>query len=218
MANAITLSRLPLLALVVALFYLAAPAGQAAALVLLVLLLVLDWVDGMVARRLGETSLLGSVLDIASDRTVEVVLWVVFAHLGLIPIWIPLLILPRGVLTDSLRGVMVAEGVEPFKATTSRLAQLLIQSRASRGAYGVSKFVAFTLLGLELVLRAYAPAEPWISADVLGWVHRLAIAASLVAFAFCWIRAVPVLAEAWRWGQQGRPARPEAAEAPRDAS
>ena len=59
MANAITLSRLPLLALVVALFYLAGPPGKAAALVLLVLLLVLDWVDGIVARWRGETSLLG---------------------------------------------------------------------------------------------------------------------------------------------------------------
>ena len=36
------------------------------------------------------------------------------------------LTLPRGVLTDSLRGVMVAEGVEPFQATTSKLAQLLV--------------------------------------------------------------------------------------------
>lgn len=204
MANAITLSRLPLLAVVVALFYLAAPAGQAVALVLLVVLLVLDSIDGMVARRLGETSLLGSVLDIASDRIVEIVLWVVFAHLGLIPIWIPLLILPRGVLTDSLRGVMVAEGVEPFKATTSKLAQMLVQSRASRGAYGVSKFVAFTLLGLLLVLRAYQPDPAWVTPDVLLWTHRLAYAASLVAFAFCWIRAYPVLAEAWRWGKEGR--------------
>ncbi|MCA0269008.1 MAG: hypothetical protein LCH53_07300 [Bacteroidetes bacterium] len=40
----------------------------------------------VVARKLGEASLLGSVLDIASDRIVEAVRWVVFAHLGLIPI------------------------------------------------------------------------------------------------------------------------------------
>lgn len=198
MANAITLSRLPLLALVVGLFYLAPPSGVAVALGLLVVLLVLDSVDGMVARRLGETSLLGSVLDIASDRIVEQVLWVVFAHLGLIPIWIPLLILPRGVLTDSLRGVMVAQGVEPFKATTSPLAQKLVQSRASRGLYGASKFVAFVLLGAALVLRAYAPAWP-ASAEVLRWVHVLGHGASLVAFVFCWVRAYPVLAEAWTW-------------------
>lgn len=208
MANAITLSRLPLLAVVVALFYLGAPGGLLAALVLLVVLMVLDSVDGMVARKRGETSLLGSVLDIASDRIVEIVLWVVFAHLGLLPIWMPLLILPRGVLTDSLRGVMVAEGVEPFKATTSRLAQLLIQSRASRGAYGVAKFIAFTLLALVLVLRAYAPAQPWISEGVLDVVLRLAFATALVAFAFCWIRAVPVLVEAWRWGTLPREQKP----------
>ncbi|MBE2186274.1 MAG: hypothetical protein IAE99_05825 [Rhodothermales bacterium] len=83
-------------------------------------------------------------------------------------------------LTDSLRGVMVAEGVEPFQATTSKLAQLLVQSRASRGAYGVSKFIAFTLLGLLLVLRAYQPAPTWVTPDVLRGAHGLARGAGVL--------------------------------------
>ena len=203
MANAITLSRLPLLALVVGLFFGPGPA-RIAALGLLVVLLVLDSVDGAVARRLGETSLLGSVLDIASDRVVEYVLWVAFAHLGLIPLWVPLLILPRGVLTDALRGVMVARGVEPFRVTAgSALGQLLVQSRLSRGAYGVSKFVAFCLLALEWALGAYRDALPWLTDGGMQALHWLALGASLVALAFCWVRAVPVFVEAWRWRDDG---------------
>lgn len=199
LANAVTLARLPLLALIVALFYAPTFAVRAAALALLVVMLWMDAVDGQIARRRGETSLLGSVLDIASDRIVELVLWVVFAGLGLIPIWIPLLILPRGVLVDSLRGVMVAHGVEPFKATTSRMAQLVVQSRTARGLYGVSKFVAFVLLALEHALRGTAaPAVPGGWMEVL---HGLAYAASLVALVFCWVRGAPVLVEAWRWSR-----------------
>lgn len=114
------------------------------------------------------------------------------------------LTLPRGVLTDSLRGVMVAEDVESLQATTSKLAQLLVQSRASHGAYGVSKVISFTLLGLLLVRRAYQPAPTWVTPDVLRGVHGLAYATSLVALAFCWIRIYPVLAEAWLWGKEGR--------------
>lgn len=198
MANLITLSRLPLLALVVALFYVEGQGPRTAALVLLVVLLVLDSLDGAVARRRGEASLLGSVLDIAIDRIVELVLWVVFAHLALIPIWIPLLVITRGVLVDSLRGVLVARGVEPFQATTSRVAQLVISSRASRGAYGVTKFVAFLLLALLHALRGDAPfvtvPAAWLT--VLAWG---ALSAAVLAVVFSWVRGWPVLQEARNW-------------------
>lgn len=210
LANVVTLSRLPLLAIIVGMFYLPSTRVRALALVLMVVMLWMDAIDGQIARRRGETSLLGSVLDIASDRIVELVLWVVFASLGLIPIWIPLLILPRGVLVDSLRGVMVAQGVEPFKATTSRLAHLVVQSRTARGLYGVSKFVAFVLLALEHTLRASPPLVT-VPASWLTTLHVLAYAASLVALVFCWVRAAPVLAEAWRWSRApGGPAEPTA--------
>ena len=43
----------------------------------------LDGVDGYVARKRNETSVFGSIFDIAIDRVVENVLWVVLADLGL---------------------------------------------------------------------------------------------------------------------------------------
>lgn len=211
LANAVTLARLPLLALIVGLFYVPSSSVRLAALVLLVVMLWMDAVDGQIARRRGETSLLGSVLDIASDRIVELILWVVFAQIGLIPIWIPLLILPRGVLVDSLRGVMVAQGVEPFKATSSRLAQLVVQSRTARGLYGVSKFVAFVLLALEHALRGSDPLVAVPGAGMEG-LHGLAYAASIIALVFCWVRGAPVLMEAWQWSRT-----PGAADAPAPA-
>ena len=133
-------------------------------------------------------------------------LWVVFADLGRIPVWIPLLVLPRGVLVDSLRGVLVAQGIEPFRATTSRLAQLVVQSRAARGLYGISKFVAFVLLALGHVLRAPGAASVGLLAGLpdvwMGALDLLGFGASVVALVFCWVRGLPVLAEAWRWGQR----------------
>ena len=198
MANLITLSRLPLLGLVVALLYVPGAVGRLASLVLLVVLLVLDSLDGVVARRRGEVSLLGSVLDIAIDRIIEFALWVVFAHLGLIPVWIPLLVITRGVLVDSLRGVLVAKGIEPFKVTTSRLAQLVISSRASRGAYGVTKLIAFLLLGLLHTLLSPTPLVS-VPAAWIEVVRITALVASVAAVLFSWIRGLPVLQEARRW-------------------
>lgn len=200
-ANLITLSRLPLLAVVVALFYADAATGRMTALVLLIALMVLDSIDGLVARRRGEVSLLGSVLDIAIDRIIEFTLWIVFADLDLVPIWIPLLVVTRGVLVDSLRGVLVARGIEPFKATTSRLAQLVIASRLSRSAYGVTKLAAFLLLGLVHMLLAPDPVvqlpAPWLEG-----MRLTALAMAVAAVLFTWVRGWPVLQEARRWAPE----------------
>lgn len=89
LANWITLSRLPLLAINVLVLFLAPPEVRLAGVVLLFVGLMLDTVDGVVARKTQQTSLFGSVLDIAADRTYELVLWVCFAYLRLIPVAIP---------------------------------------------------------------------------------------------------------------------------------
>ena len=82
-ATWITLSRFPLLVASVLALYLGSPAVQLAGVGVLLGGLLLDTVDGVVARRTGQTSLFGGVLDIATDRTYELVLWVGFADLGM---------------------------------------------------------------------------------------------------------------------------------------
>src|SRR5262245_49637456 len=106
-ATWITLSRFPLLLASLLALYLGSPEVQLAGVAVLLAGLLLDTVDGIVARRTGQTSLLGGVLDIAADRTYELVLWVGFADLGLIPAWISFVILTRSTLTDAFRGLVV---------------------------------------------------------------------------------------------------------------
>ena len=86
LANYITLSRFPLLLANVLMLYFGSPALRLAGVALLLVGLGLDTVDGMVARKSGQTTMFGSVLDIAADRTYELVLWAVFADLGLISV------------------------------------------------------------------------------------------------------------------------------------
>ena len=109
LANWITLSRFPLLLIIVLILYFGSPWVRLGGVGLLFLGLMLDTVDGMVARRTGQTSLFGSVLDIAADRTYELVLWVCFADLRLIPVAIPLIIIARTTLTDSFRSIGVGQ-------------------------------------------------------------------------------------------------------------
>jgi CDP-diacylglycerol---glycerol-3-phosphate 3-phosphatidyltransferase len=103
MANLITLLRFLLLFLLVAMAYWASPSMQLVNAPLLVLIIALDGLDGWVARRRGETSVFGSIFDIAVDRVVENVLWIVLGDLGLIPIWVAIVFIVRGAIVDAIR-------------------------------------------------------------------------------------------------------------------
>ena len=105
MANIITISRFPLLFIYLAILYYGGDTLQYLNVPFIIIIFLFDTLDGWVARRRGETSLLGSVLDIATDRTLEYLLWVVFAHLGLIPLVIPIIVLIRGTSVDAVRSV-----------------------------------------------------------------------------------------------------------------
>ena len=88
MANLITLGRFILLIVLVILAYAPNPKLQLINCPLLVIVFILDGVDGYVARKRKEESLFGAIFDIAIDRVVENVLWVVLVDLRIIPVWV----------------------------------------------------------------------------------------------------------------------------------
>jgi CDP-diacylglycerol--glycerol-3-phosphate 3-phosphatidyltransferase len=149
MANLITIGRIIALFVAVGLLYrgdywLWFLAGWLIGAVLLA-----DALDGWVARRRGATSELGAVIDIAGDRVVENVLWVVFADLNVIPIWVPLVVLTRSFSVDVVRSAMLSRGMTPFGEKTmmrSRFTHFLTAGRFSRAYYGWSKGFAFVLM------------------------------------------------------------------------
>lgn len=191
LANWITLSRIPLLGGIVALLYTDSATAQLATAPLILLLILMDTFDGVLARARGETSLLGSVLDIAADRAVEFALWVVFAHLRLISVLIPLIVVIRGTFVDSVRSVAPARGLKPFDLMRSKLGRFLVGSPWLRTPFGVAKATAFILLALAYGLSTLGHA--WA-----GGVNLAAQIASWVAVAFCLARGLPVLIEAPR--------------------
>ncbi|HEU4563517.1 MAG TPA: CDP-alcohol phosphatidyltransferase family protein [Gemmatimonadaceae bacterium] len=196
-ANAVALVRALLAFVVVALLY----RGRhlyLGAVVLTGVAIWMDALDGWVARRFGEVSRFGAVLDILTDRIVELTYWITFAALGWIPVWVPLVVAVRGLLVDGARALAFERGYTAFGATTmmsSPLGRLLVSSRASRNAYGAAKVLAFTLL----ILASAAGIPEALRAPV-----ALAAQASVfVAVALCVVRGVPVLAEARRLLDEG---------------
>lgn len=191
MANAITLLRIPVLVGILLLLYFGSTAAHFACVPLIVFLILMDTLDGIVARRRRETSLLGSTLDIAVDRAVEIVLWVAFAHLNLISVAIPIIVIIRGALVDAFRSVGVQAGVRPFDMVRAGWARKLVASPALRTPYGVVKGAAFSLLALTLAMQ-----ETSRTAEA-HWVWILAQAASWLAVALCLLRGIPVLVDGW---------------------
>jgi len=195
LANWITLSRFPLLVVNVLILYFGSPPVRLAAVALLFFGLMLDTVDGVVARRYGSTSVFGSVLDIAADRTYELVLWVTFAHLDLISIVIPLVVVGRTALTDALRSVEVGQGVAPFAQHRTALGRFIVGSTAMRTGYAVAKTASFCGLALAHALVGFASPE---LTRLGGGLLELFQITGWIALAFCLVRGAPVVAHGVR--------------------
>jgi CDP-diacylglycerol--glycerol-3-phosphate 3-phosphatidyltransferase len=200
LANWITLSRFPLLLVIVLILYLGSPLVQVVGVALLFLGLMLDTVDGMVARWTGQTSLFGSVLDIAADRTYELVLWVCFADLGMIPVAIPLIIIARTTLTDSLRSMGVGQGTAPFAQHRTALGRFLVGSTVMRTGYAVTKVVTFCGLALAEAFTGLPPQTTFGRA--VGPMMEVLRVTAWVAVLFCVFRGLPVIIGSLRryWG------------------
>jgi CDP-diacylglycerol--glycerol-3-phosphate 3-phosphatidyltransferase len=193
MANIITISRLIPLTLVVTFFYFGGPAFQVAAVPLILVLLSMDFFDGLVARRTGDVTKLGSALDIAMDRLVEIVLWVCFADLDLIPVWVPLIVIARGMIVDAVRGYAMSFGQTAFGMMHSRLGRFLVSSRFMRDWYGATKLCAFFALASVHALRkgAFPSLE-----EGLPQLYAASLALTVLSVALCLARGVPVLFDA----------------------
>ncbi|MFA7659224.1 MAG: CDP-alcohol phosphatidyltransferase family protein [Candidatus Gastranaerophilaceae bacterium] len=192
MANFITIFRILLVFISISLLFSHNSYAYICAIVLTVIAFSLDGVDGYIARKFNETSKLGAVLDIMSDRIVENTFWVTFAVLGWLPVAYPIVALTRGFVVDGLRSVAMEQGYTAFGDLTmqeGKFSYFICCSKFSRITYAVSKLVAF---GLMIVAKA--PGLYFLS----RWHWYLNITADLAAFIaieFCVIRALPVLFE-----------------------
>jgi len=152
--------------------------------------MMMDSFDGLIARARGEVSLLGSTLDIAVDRAFEIILWLVFAHLKLLPVILPIIVISRGTLTDAIRSVGMSSGKAAFDQLKHPISRFLVSSRFMREFYGISKGLAFGFLTLSLgLIKSNHPASNYIliTAQVLSW---LAISLTI-------LRGLPVLIEGY---------------------
>lgn len=200
MANLITVGRLFLLFVTIALIYVRSYPLALLSIVLIAIVFASDGLDGFVARRRNSTSDLGAVLDIAGDRVVENALWIVFAELGLIGVWAPLLVMTRGFMVDAMRGVGYTQGKSAFGENTMMLtpwSRFLTASRFMRAFYGAAKMLGFLFL-TGLFAAKLPDAEGGALAGLYGQDIYRGLGWFMVysALALTVVRGVPVLMDA----------------------
>ncbi len=207
--NLVIVGRVALAFVAVALLGSASPWATASAVVLTVVVIAMDGLDGYLARRLDLTSELGGVLDITADRIVEHIFWITFAVMGMVGLWVPLVVMTRSFLVDSARGMALAHGRTAFGEGTmmrSPLSRFVTGSRFMRNLYGVAKVAAFVLLGvLVAVSRAGASGVRVLSADALTLLTGVAQVSVVVAVGLCVVRGIPVLLDGRAYLEAGTP-------------
>jgi CDP-diacylglycerol--glycerol-3-phosphate 3-phosphatidyltransferase len=207
MANLITIARLILLFVVIAMIHFWPVDLALLSMILLGVVFAGDGLDGWVARKRGSTSPFGAVFDIAGDRIVETVLWVYFAWERLIPLWVPFLVIVRGGIVDALRSMSYVDGMTAFGENTmmrSGFTRWLTAGRFMRGLYGYVKAAAFIFLTGYLGYVQPDAAGTWLdrvydltAIQWFGWANVwLAVALTL-------IRGLPVVFDAMPYIRRG---------------
>lgn len=192
-ANTISILRTLLAFVVVAMLFEKTDTMYFWAFILTIVVIWMDGLDGFFARLLNQCSKFGAVLDILGDRIVENVFWISFAAMGWIPLWIPLVVVARGITTDGLRSIALEQGYTAFGSETmmqTKLGKFLVASNFCRFTYAVCKAIAFAFL-----ILANTPGE-FAGKDI---VTTVAYASAYIAVAFCVLRGIPVIIESKRF-------------------
>lgn len=130
-------------------------------LVLVVVFGASDWVDGYLARKLGQTSRFGAVFDPVADRLGVVLVVLALTVAGLLPWWIPALI----AATDLALGI--------FALALKRTAELAVNRLGKIRT-------AVLMVGLVLVLIGAVPGAEIVALPAL-WLTATGAALHAVA-------------------------------------
>lgn len=186
-ANIVSVSRIFVAFVSLGLLFVNTTSAYIWAIVLAGIAFSMDAVDGYLARKFGQSSQLGAVLDIMGDRIVESIFWITFAVLGWLSVIFPIICVTRAFVTDGIRSVALTKGMTPFGMQTTQWGKFICASKFMKTTYAVAKVAAYIIL-----IFAHTPelaqniAEPALTAGIiLAWI----------AIIFCIVRAIPVVAE-----------------------
>jgi CDP-diacylglycerol--glycerol-3-phosphate 3-phosphatidyltransferase len=128
-----------------------------------------DVMDGYVARKRGEVTTLGILLDPIADKLLISAAFISLVSMGLMPAWMAVIIIGREFIVVGLRDIASTEGVI-IPAT----------------ALGKTKMVLQVLAGCAVILTAKHPALKTVGTLLLWLVVLSAVASAIHYYKIFW--------------------------------
>ncbi len=185
--NAISVARL--LCVPVFLWLLFGAEERTAAMLLLGGLGATDWVDGWIARRFDQASVVGKVLDPVADRVLVLTAVIALMIDGAVPTWVGVLVLVREAIVSLGTLALAAAGA----------ARIDVQWMGKAGTFALM----FALPGFLLV----DVLDPGAGRDITEVITWVATAGGLVLGYIAAARYIPIARDALRAGRGGRGGR-----------
>ncbi len=158
--NSITLMRIALIPVFVGIFSASGTARSLWSAAIFLVASVTDLLDGYIARRLGQVTRLGKLLDPVADKLLIVSALILLVRYRDVAPWIAMVIIGRELLVTGLRAVAYSQGIV-----------------IAAEAHGKLKFV-FQVGAVALLIPAYPEPSVWPQfGAILLW-----IAAALAVF------------------------------------
>ena len=112
-----------------------------------------DVLDGYIARRRGQVTQLGKLLDPAADKLLTSAAFISLVELGLAPAWMVVIIIAREFAVSTLRRVAAAEGLVLGAIVSAKLKTVL-------QVVSISLLIIYNLLGS---FERLAPLSLWLA-------------------------------------------------------
>ena len=170
--NILTLSRIPLMFVIVSLMECHWPGAASLAFILFIAGAVSDWLDGYIARRRNLVSNFGKLMDALTDKVFVLGLMVGFVDTDALPIYCVLLVLCREFLITGMRMVAASKGVV-FAAERGGKQKTVTQLIA----IGFLLFVPMLEIDLARVL-------PWDLGAFADLLHNMGLGLFIIAVFF----------------------------------
>ncbi len=173
--NALTLSRIFLIPVILAVLLPAGfvPAKELWASAIVLVAAFTDTLDGYLARRFGQVTTVGMLLDPVADKLLISACFISLVELHAVPAWIAVVIIGREFAVSGLRSIASTQG---FTIQASDIAK----------AKMVTQVIAIVLVLLSQYYRA------------LDWLHMLSWVALILVVVFAVVSAIGYFVRFWR--------------------
>ena len=170
--NLLTLSRIPLMFIIVSLMRCHWPGAASLAFVLFLAAGVSDWLDGYIARKRGIVSNFGKLMDALTDKIFVLGLMISFVSIDALPVSWVLLVMCREFLITGMRMVAASKGV------------VFAAERGGKQKTVTQLFAIGFLLFVPMLETDFAVVLPWNLDPFAALLHNIGLGLFILATFF----------------------------------